>query len=262
MGDLSKDLIASDALVPSDRQAEGHDGWHTTTCSAARPRSSAGTASCTPTRSPTRRSPSTSTRTCWPKAGQKIDPATLTWDQVAAAGAAVTGQDRQGGLRDPRLRLRLLEHAGHGLDRASARSAWSADGKHLRVRQPGDAARVHVPARRRLHDQVRCPAPARTPTSSPVTPPSPSPRSRGRRCSTGRSSTTCTRCRRGRPASTSVLGQAGVGVLPSSKHPDAGDGLPRLPDEPGERGEARAVLPAAAHVAADRRDSSPRTTRS
>ncbi|MFF0345472.1 ABC transporter substrate-binding protein [Kribbella sp. NPDC004875] len=128
MGDLSKDLIAADALVGLTGKLKATDGWKYDDLedSATKEFSRDGTLYAYPfSNSPFALYVNTDLLA---KAGQKIDPKTLTWDQVAAAGAAVHAKTGKAGfvIRDFDYNAwNMLATVWTGFGAA----AWSADGK-------------------------------------------------------------------------------------------------------------------------------------
>ncbi|MFF0267135.1 ABC transporter substrate-binding protein [Kribbella sp. NPDC004536] len=135
MGDLSKDLIASDALVGLTNKFKATDGWQYDDLaeSATKEYSRDGTLYAYPfSNSPFALYVNTDLLA---KAGQKIDPKTLTWDQVAAAGAAVHAKTGKAGfvIRDfdyNSWNVLATVWTGFGA------SAWSADGKNCTFNSP------------------------------------------------------------------------------------------------------------------------------
>ncbi|MGW7680045.1 ABC transporter substrate-binding protein [Kribbella sp. NPDC054772] len=128
MGDLSKDLIAADALVGLTDKLKATDGWKYDDLedSATKEFSRDGTLYAYPfSNSPFALYVNTDLLA---KAGQKIDPKMLTWDQVAAAGAAVHAKTGKAGLviRDFDYNAwNMLATVWTGFGAA----AWSPDGK-------------------------------------------------------------------------------------------------------------------------------------
>ncbi|MER6523719.1 sugar ABC transporter substrate-binding protein [Streptomyces sp. NPDC001508] len=128
MGDLSADLIASDALVGLTDTLQATDGWRYDDLegSATKEFSRDGTLYAYPfSTSPFALYVNTDLLA---KAGQKIDPKTLTWDQVAAAGAAVHADTKKAGfvVRDFDYKSwNMLATVWTGFGAA----AWSPDGR-------------------------------------------------------------------------------------------------------------------------------------
>lgn len=128
MGDLSRDLIASDALVGLTDELKATPGWKYDDLldSVTAEFSRDGTLYAYPfSNSPYALYVNTDLLA---KAGQKINPATLTWDQVAAAGAAVHARTGKAGfvVRDFDYRAwNMLATVWTGW----GASAWSPDGK-------------------------------------------------------------------------------------------------------------------------------------
>ncbi|MFJ6661226.1 ABC transporter substrate-binding protein [Streptomyces sp. NPDC091377] len=128
MGDLSQDLIASDALVGLTDTFKASPGWKYDDLldSATSEYSRDGTLYAYPfSNSPYALYVNTDLLAA---AGQKTDPATLTWDQVAAAGAAVRAKTGKAGfvIRDFDYKAwNTLATVWTGWGAA----AWSADGK-------------------------------------------------------------------------------------------------------------------------------------
>lgn len=135
MGDLSKDLIASDALVGLTDKLKATDGWQYDDLlgSVTAEYSRNGTLYAYPfSNSPFALYVNTDLLA---KAGQKIDPATLTWDQVAAAGAAVHEKTGKAGfvVRDFDYKSwNVLATVWTGFGAA----AWSQDGKTCTFASP------------------------------------------------------------------------------------------------------------------------------
>ncbi|MFJ6572126.1 ABC transporter substrate-binding protein [Streptomyces sp. NPDC091292] len=135
MGDLSKDLIASDALVGLTDKLKATDGWQYDDLqdSATKEFTRDGTLYAYPfSTSPFALYVNTDLLA---KAGQKIDPKTLTWDQVATAGAAVHSATRKAGfvVRDfdyKSWNMLATVWAGFGA------AAWSPDGKTCTFTSP------------------------------------------------------------------------------------------------------------------------------
>lgn len=152
MGDLSKDLIASDALVGLTDKLKATDGWQydDLEASATKEFSRDGTLYAYPfSTSPFALYVNTDLLA---KAKQKIDRKTLTWDQVAAARRSRPLDHRKCRFRRPGLRLQVVEHAGHGMDRLRRRRVEPGR-QDLHLHQPRDAAGLHLPARRRVQDE-------------------------------------------------------------------------------------------------------------
>ncbi|RMB83875.1 sugar ABC transporter substrate-binding protein [Streptomyces shenzhenensis] len=128
MGDLSKDLIASDALVGLTDHLKATDGWQydDLEASATKEFSQDGTLYAYPfSTSPFALYVNTDLLA---KAGQRIDPKNMTWDQVAAAGAAVHSATGKAGfvVRDFDYKSwNMLATVWTGFGAA----AWSQDGK-------------------------------------------------------------------------------------------------------------------------------------
>jgi len=135
MGDLSKDLIASDALVGLTDKLKATDGWQYDDLvdSATKEFSRDGTLYAYPfSNSPFALYVNTDLLA---KAGQTIDPNTLTWDQVAAAGAAVHATTGKAGfvVRDFDYKSwNTLATVWTGFGAA----AWSPDGKTCTFASP------------------------------------------------------------------------------------------------------------------------------
>jgi ABC-type glycerol-3-phosphate transport system substrate-binding protein len=135
MGDLSKDLIASDALVGLTNKLKTTEGWQYDDLveSATKEYTRDGTLYAYPfSNSPFALYVNTDLLA---KAGRKIDPKTLTWDQVAAAGAAVHAKTGEAGfvIRDfdyNAWNVLATVWTGFGA------SAWSADGKTCTFNSP------------------------------------------------------------------------------------------------------------------------------
>ncbi|TDD63252.1 sugar ABC transporter substrate-binding protein [Kribbella antibiotica] len=135
MGDISKDLIAADALVGLTEPLKATEGWKYDDLvdSAAKEFSKDGTLYAYPfSNSPFALYVNTDLLA---KAGQKIDPAKLTWDQVAAAGAAVNAKTGKAGfvVRDfdyKSWNTLATVWTGWGAQ------AWSADGKTCTFASP------------------------------------------------------------------------------------------------------------------------------
>ncbi|MFI6288002.1 ABC transporter substrate-binding protein [Streptomyces sp. NPDC051018] len=135
MGDLSKDLIASDALVGLTDKLKATDGWQydDLEASATKEFTRDGTLYAYPfSTSPFALYVNTDLLA---KAGQKIDPKNLTWDKVAAAGAAVNAATGKGGfvVRDFDYKSwNMLATVWTGFGAA----AWSPDGKDCTFTSP------------------------------------------------------------------------------------------------------------------------------
>ncbi|MFD5892509.1 ABC transporter substrate-binding protein [Streptomyces sp. NPDC060366] len=135
MGDLSTDLIAADALVGLTDKLKATDGWQYDDLegSATKEFSRDGTLYAYPfSTSPFALYVNTDLLA---KAGQKIDPKALTWDQVAAAGAAVHADTGKGGfvVRDFDYKSwNMLSTVWTGFGAA----AWSPDGKTCTFADP------------------------------------------------------------------------------------------------------------------------------
>ncbi|MFJ9381372.1 ABC transporter substrate-binding protein [Streptomyces sp. NPDC101455] len=135
MGDLSKDLIASDALVGLTDKLKATDGWQydDLEASATKEFSKDDTLYAYPfSTSPFALYVNTDLLA---KAKQKIDPKTLTWDRVAAAGAAVHSATGKAGfvVRDFDYKAwNTLATVWTGF----GASAWSADGKTCTFTSP------------------------------------------------------------------------------------------------------------------------------
>ncbi|NUT37293.1 MAG: sugar ABC transporter substrate-binding protein [Hamadaea sp.] len=135
MGDLSRDLIASDALVGLTGKLKATQGWNydDLEASATKEFSRDGTLYAYPfSNSPFGLYINTDLLAA---AGQKIDPKTLTWDQVAAAGAAVHAKTGKAGfvIRDfdyKSWNTLATVWTGFGA------SAWSPDGKTCTFTSP------------------------------------------------------------------------------------------------------------------------------
>ncbi|WP_326794262.1 extracellular solute-binding protein [Streptomyces sp. NBC_01808] len=135
MGDLSKDLIASDALVGLTDTLKATDGWRYDDLeeSATKEFSRDGTLYAYPfSTSPFALYVNTDLLA---EAGQKIDPKTLTWEKVAAAGAAVHAATGKAGfvVRDfdyKSWNVLATVWAGFGA------AAWSPDGKTCTFTSP------------------------------------------------------------------------------------------------------------------------------
>lgn len=250
MGDLSRDLIASDALVGLTDKLKATDGWQydDLEASATKEFSRDGTLYAYPfSTSPFALYVNTDLLA---KAKQKIDPKTLTWDQVAAAGAAVHSTTGKAGfvVRDFDYKAwNTLATVWTGFGAA----AWSPDGKKCTFTSPEMEQAFTF-----LHDAAfkteAMPGPGTTAdffagdaafTVAQVS----------------RSSLLTDKFKYALyplpagPAGRAGRHRPGRGGRPRHQQaPGSGHGLPRLPDESGELGEAGAVLPAAAQVAADR----------
>ncbi|TDO45184.1 multiple sugar transport system substrate-binding protein [Kribbella sp. VKM Ac-2571] len=218
MGDLSKDLIASDALVGLTDKLKATEGWQYDDLvdSATKEFSRDGKLYAYPfSNSPFALYVNTDLLA---KAGQKIDPKTLTWDQVAAAGAAVHAKTGKAGfvIRDFDYKSwNTLATVWTGF----GGSAWSADGKTCTFDSP-EMQRAFT----FLHD-------AAFKTSAMPGPGTKADFFAGDAAFTvaqvSRASLLTGSFKFGLyplPAGPSgkyaVLGQAGVGVLAASKHPD------------------------------------------
>ncbi|MGA6226378.1 ABC transporter substrate-binding protein [Streptomyces umbrinus] len=135
MGDLSRDLIASDALVGLTDKLKATDGWQYDDLegSATKEFSRDGTLYAYPfSTSPFALYVNTDLLA---KAKQKIDPKSLTWDQVAAAGAAVHSATGKAGfvVRDFDYKSwNTLATVWTGFGAA----AWSPDGKKCTFTSP------------------------------------------------------------------------------------------------------------------------------
>jgi multiple sugar transport system substrate-binding protein len=135
MGDLSKDLIASGALVGLTDKLKATEGWQYDDLvdSATQEYSRDGKLYAYPfSNSPFALYVNTDLLA---KAGQKIDPKTLTWDQVAAAGAAVHAKTGKAGfvIRDFDYKSwNTLATVWTGF----GGSAWSPDGKTCTFNSP------------------------------------------------------------------------------------------------------------------------------
>ncbi|MFI7231522.1 ABC transporter substrate-binding protein [Nonomuraea angiospora] len=135
MGDLSRDLIASGALVGLTGKLKATDGWNYDDLldSATKEFSRDGTLYAYPfSNSPFALYVNTDLLAA---AGQKIDPKTLTWDQVAAAGAAVHAKTGKAGfvIRDFDYKSwNTLATVWTGFGAA----AWSPDGKTCTFASP------------------------------------------------------------------------------------------------------------------------------
>ncbi|MEU2133854.1 sugar ABC transporter substrate-binding protein [Streptomyces sp. NPDC018352] len=135
MGDLSRDLMASDALVGLTDKLKATPGWQydDLEASATKEFSRHGTLYAYPfSTSPYALYVNTDLLA---KAGQKIDPKNLTWDQVAAAGAAVHADTGKAGfvIRDfdyKSWNMLATVWTGFGA------SAWSPDGKTCTFTSP------------------------------------------------------------------------------------------------------------------------------
>ena len=223
MGDLSKDLIASDALVGLTDKLKATDGWQYDDLvdSATAEFSRDGTLYAYPfSNSPFALYVNTDLLA---KAGQKINPATLTWDQVAAAGAAVHAKTEKAGfvIRDFDYKSwNTLATVWTGWGAA----AWSPDGKTCTFASPEMQQAFTF-----LHDAAfktkAMPGPGTTAdffagdaafTIAQVS-----------RASllTGSFKFGLYALPTGPAGKYAVLGQAGVGVLASSKHQDQATGF-------------------------------------
>lgn len=135
MGDLSKDLIAADALVGLTDKLKATEGWgyDDLVDSATAEFSRDGTLYAYPfSNSPFALYANTDLLAA---AGQTIDPATLTWEQVAAAGAAVHAKTGKAGfvIRDFDYKSwNTLATVWTGWGAA----AWSPDGKTCTFTSP------------------------------------------------------------------------------------------------------------------------------
>jgi multiple sugar transport system substrate-binding protein len=135
MGDLSKDLIASGALVGLTDKLKAADGWNYDDLldSVTKEFSRDGTLFAYPfSNSPYALYVNTDLLA---KAGQTIDPKTLTWDQIAAAGAAVQAATAKAGfvVRDFDYKSwNTLATVWTGFGAA----AWSPDGKTCTFASP------------------------------------------------------------------------------------------------------------------------------
>ncbi|MFJ2173032.1 extracellular solute-binding protein [Streptomyces sp. NPDC087851] len=218
MGDLSKDLIASDALVGLTDKLKATPGWNYDDLlgSVTAEFSRDGTLYAYPfSNSPYALYVNTDLLA---EAGQKIDPAAPTWDQVAAAGAAVHAKTGKAGfvIRDfdyKAWNMLATVWTGWGA------TAWSPDGKTCTFDSP-EMRRAFT----FLHDAAfttkAMPGPGTTAdffagdaafTVAQVS-----------RASllTGTFDFELHPLPAGPRGTYAVLGQAGVGVLASSKHPD------------------------------------------
>ncbi|MGW7291899.1 ABC transporter substrate-binding protein [Streptomyces xiamenensis] len=218
MGDLSRDLIASDALLGLTDTFQATPGWNYDDLldSVTAEYSRDGTLYAYPfSNSPYALYVNTDLLA---EAGQEIDPATLTWDQVAAAGADVHADTGKAGfvIRDfdyTAWNTLATVWTGWGA------SAWSADGKTCTFDSP-EMERAFT----FLHDAAfttqAMPGPGTTAdffagdaafTVAQVS-----------RASllTGDFDFDLHPLPAGPEGSYSVLGQAGMGVLASSKHPE------------------------------------------
>ncbi|MEV5528223.1 ABC transporter substrate-binding protein [Streptomyces prunicolor] len=229
MGDLSRDLIASDALLGLTDKLKATPGWKYDDLlgSVTAEFSRDGTLYAYPfSNSPYALYVNTDLLA---KAGQKIDPASLTWDQVAAAGAAVHAKTGKAGfvVRDfdyTAWNTLATVWTGWGA------SAWSADGRTCTFDSPEMQQAFTF-----LHDAAfktkAMPGPGTTAdffagdaafTVAQVS-----------RASllTGKFKFGLYPLPAGPKGTYSVLGQAGMGVLASSKHPEqAADFLAYLTD--------------------------------
>ncbi len=135
MGDLSKDLIASDALLPLTDKMPATPGWNyddllgSVTAEFSRDGQLFAY--------PFSNSPYALyvNKDLLAAAGQTIDPATLTWDQVAAAGAAVAAKTGKAGfvIRDfdyASWNMLATVWTGWGA------SAWTPDGRTCTLTSP------------------------------------------------------------------------------------------------------------------------------
>ncbi|KRC65979.1 sugar ABC transporter substrate-binding protein [Aeromicrobium sp. Root236] len=218
MGDLSKDLIASDALVPLTDKLKDTKGWNYDDLLGSV--TSEYTEDGKLYAYPFSNSPFGLyvNKDLLAKAKAKIDPANLTWDQVSKVGAAVNKATGKGGfvIRDfdfANWQTLATVWTGFGA------SAWSKDGKTCEF----DSDKM-VDAFQFLHDAVyvdkSMPGPGTTADFF-----------------AGDSAFTVAQVSRaslldgsfkydiyplpaGPAGKASVLGQAGVGVLKSSKHVD------------------------------------------
>jgi multiple sugar transport system substrate-binding protein len=135
VGDLSKDLIAADALVGLTDKLKATDGWQYGDLenSAAKEFTKDGTLYAYPfSTSPYALYVNTDLLA---KAGQKIDPKNLTWDQVAADGAAVHSATGKAGfvIRDFDYKAwNTLATVWTGFGAAP----WSQDGKTCTFASP------------------------------------------------------------------------------------------------------------------------------
>ncbi|TDC74408.1 extracellular solute-binding protein [Streptomyces hainanensis] len=218
MGDLSRDLIASDALVGLTDTFEETPGWEYDDLlgSATAEYSRDGTLYAYPfSNSPYALYVNTDLLAA---AGQEIDPATLTWDQVAAAGSAVHAETGKAGfvVRDfdyTAWNTLATVWTGWGA------SAWSEDGRTCTFDSPEMREAFTF-----LHDAVftseAMPGPGTTAdffagdaafTVAQVS-----------RASllTGGFDFALHPLPAGPAGDYSVLGQAGMGVLSSSEHPE------------------------------------------
>ncbi|MEV7422570.1 sugar ABC transporter substrate-binding protein [Streptomyces sp. NPDC091212] len=223
MGDLSQDLIASDALVGLTDTFKSTPGWKYDDLlgSATAEYSHDSTLYAYPfSNSPYALYVNTDLLA---KAGQKIDPATLTWDQVAAAGAAAHAKTGKAGfvIRDFDYKAwNTLATVWTGW----GGSAWSADGKTCTFDSPEMQKAFTF-----LHDAAfktrAMPGPGTTAdffagdaafTVAQVS-----------RASllTGKFKFGLYPLPAGPKGTYSVLGQAGMGVLASSKHPKQAAGF-------------------------------------
>jgi multiple sugar transport system substrate-binding protein len=218
MGDLSKDLIASDALLPLTDKLRATPGWNyddllgSVTAEFSRDGQLFAY--------PFSNSPYALyvNKDLLAAAGQTIDPATLTWDQVAAAGAAVAAKTGKAGfvIRDfdyASWNMLATVWTGWGA------SAWTPDGRTCTLTSPEMQQAFTF-----LHDAAftskAMPGPGVTAdffagdaafTVAQV--------SRSALLK-GAFSYDLVPLPAGPKGHYSVLGQAGVGVLASSKHPE------------------------------------------
>lgn len=218
MGDLSKDLIASDALVPLTDRLEDTEGWNYDDLldSVTAEYTSDGKLYAYPfSNSPFGLYVN---KDLLAKAKQKVDPANLDWDQVSTIGSAVNKATGKGGFV-----IRDFDFAGWNtlatVWTGFGASAWSKDGKTCEFDSP-----EMVSAFEFLHDAIyvdkSMPGPGTTADFF-----------------AGDSAFTVAQVSRaslldgkfdydilplpaGPAGKASVLGQAGVGVLKSSKHVD------------------------------------------
>ncbi|MEV6104194.1 sugar ABC transporter substrate-binding protein [Streptomyces sp. NPDC051940] len=135
MGDLSRDLIASDALVGLTDKLKATDGWQYDDLvdSATKEFSRDGTLYAYPfSTSPYALYVNTDLLA---KADQKLDPKNLTWEKLATAGAAVHSATKKAGfvIRDFDYKAwNTLATVWTGF----GASAWSADGKTCTFTSP------------------------------------------------------------------------------------------------------------------------------
>ena len=142
--DRSRAPRATSSTTSAERATEL---WRTTTASSSPTRSRPRPSSCSPTTTCSPRPASRSLPSCRP-------PASGTGTTISEVGAAVNAATGKAGFVDPRLRLHARGTTSPPCGTAGAPRPWSEDGTDVHVRLRRDGRRVHVPARRDLHDEV------------------------------------------------------------------------------------------------------------